>query len=340
MAIFLKQSFDKSIPVRSFWIWPFFAIFSNSVGNPQSITTQASLPQESSDEILNEIYAAIKDSLVSRGEICITYVNKLCASGDLLTTSRQMHSLCNKHILFSPCMHERLLEATGEKNDIDMVFQIFKVFLVSCDSIRLTSYLILAGMFVKPNHPVILLKFIREVSEMVFPRNEIVLNRLIFAIDKCGHVDKALFVFDHMKSMECKPHLVTYNTIFGILGQPGKADEILHEFAAMEKANLIPDIVTYNTLLTSSWKVGRFDLCLVYFKEMSERGVQPDLLTYKALIESLGRSGKIEEALRIFEEMKRKRIHLSTHIYQALIFSLKRTGKMELALKFSKEMED
>lgn len=332
--------YAKSIPVRIFWIWPFFAIYSNSFHNRQSIPTQASPPQESNDEILNEILAAIQDSSVSREEICATYLSKLCTAGDLLSAARLLNSLCTKHIFFSPCAYERLLVAAGEENDIDVLLKIFKDFLVSCDSIRLTTYLILAGVFVKHNDPVMLLKFIKEVSEMVIPRNEIVLNRLIFAFDKCGHVDKALFVFDHMKSLECEPDLVTYNTILGIFGRLGKIDEMLHEFAAMKKADLIPDIVTYNTLLTSLWKVGRFDLCLVYFKEMSERGVQPDLRTYKALIESLGRSGKIEEALRVFEEMKLKRIQPSIHIYRALIFSLKRTGKMELALKFSKEMKE
>ncbi|KAL2483215.1 pentatricopeptide repeat-containing protein [Forsythia ovata] len=333
-------SYVKSIPVRTFWIWPFFAIFSHSVGNRQSIATQVSPPQESTNEILNEILVAIEESSVSREEICNTYVNKLCTAGDLLAAARLMQALIEKHIFLSPHAYEHLLEAAGEKNDIDLHLQIFKDFLVSCDSVRLTSYLILARVFVKFNDPVILLKFIREVSEMVFPRNEIVLNRLIFAFAKCGHVDKALFVFDHMKSLECKPDLVTYNTILGILGRLGRVDEMLHEFAAMKNVDLIPDIVTYNTLLTSLWKVGRFDLCLVYFREMSDRGVQPDLRTYKALIESLGRSGKIEEALRIFEEMKRKRIQPSIHIYRALIFSLKRTGKMELALKFSKEMKE
>lgn len=110
---------------------------------------------------------------------------------------------------------------------------------MSCDSIRLTLFLILARMFVKHNDPVILLKFISEVSEMVFSQNEIVPNRLIFAFDKCGHVDKALFVFDNMKSLECKPDLVTYNTILGILGQLGKVDEMLHEFVRFGDPNYV-----------------------------------------------------------------------------------------------------
>ncbi|KAI3457243.1 hypothetical protein Pfo_013906 [Paulownia fortunei] len=336
MAVFLVQSFVKYIPIRVSRVWS-LAVLSSSIGNRLSSSTQVSL-EETTDEILNQILAAGQDPSFSGEEICIGYIQKLCADGNLLAAARLPQTLRGKHIFLGPRAYNYLLEAANRKNDIDMLSEVFKDLLVSCGSIRLTSYLIVARAFGKHNDPAMMLNFIREVCEMELPRIDIVLNRVIFALAKCGHVDNALLIFDHMKSLKCKPDLVTYNTVLAILGRLGQVDDMLCVFASMKTVDLIPDIVTYNTILNSLHKMGRLDLCLLYFKEMSERGIQPDLLTFKALIESLGRSGNIEKALKIFDEMRRKQIRPSIHIYRALIFSLKRMGKIELALKFSTEM--
>lgn len=215
-----------------------------------------------------------------------------------------------------------------------------RIFFVSGGSVGLDSYLVVARGFGKQSSRAMLLNFIRELHEMELPRIDIVLNRFIHALGKCGHPDNALLVFENMKSSEHTPDIITYNTDLTILGRLGKVEEMLRVFSSIREVGLLPDVFTYNTLLNSLRKMGRLDLCLVHFKEMIERGIQPDLLTFKALIESFGRAGKIEEALKIFEEMKNRQISPSIPIYRALIFSLKKMGKMELALKFSKEMND
>ena len=112
---------------------------------------------------------------------------------------------------------------------------------------------------------------------MIFPRSATVVNRIILAFAECGQIDNALLIFDHLKSLKCKPDLFTYNTVLGILGRVGCADEMLHEFAFMKEANVVLDIVSYNTLINSLRKLGKLDLCLVFLKEMEERGFKPDL---------------------------------------------------------------
>ncbi|KAK4438634.1 hypothetical protein Salat_0197900 [Sesamum alatum] len=338
MAVFLVQGFVKHSQIRVSCVWS-FSVLSNSIGNRLSLSTQVSL-EETADEIVNHILAAGEDHSVSREEVCISYMRKLCAAGNLLAAARIPQTLRGKHIFLGPRAYNCLLEAADRKNDIDMLSQVFKDLLVSCGSVRFTSYLIVARALGKRNDPAMLLNFIRDVCEMDFPRVDVVLNRVIFALGKSGHVDNALLVFDHMKSLKCKPDLVTHNTVLAILGRLGRVDDMLREFTFMKTVDLVPDIVTYNTVLNSLRKMGRLDLCLVHFKEMNDRGIQPDVLTCKALIESLGRSGNIEEALRVFDQMKYKQIRPSIHIYRALIFCLKRMGKTELALKFSAEMKE
>lgn len=336
MAIFLVKGFVKFIPIRvSRTALP---VFANSVGNGLSLSTQIS-PEETANELLNQILAAGEDSSISREDFCIGYIRKLCAAGNFTVAARIPQFLRDKNIFVSPRVYNYILEAAERKNDIDLLSQVFKDLLVSCGSVGSDSYLVVARCFGKQNSHA-MLNFIRELHEMELPRIDIVLNRFIHALGKCGHPDDALLVFENMKSLGYQPDLVTYNTVLAILGRLGQVEEMLRVFSSINEVGLLPDIFTYNTVLNSLRKMGRLDLCLVHFKEMIERGIQPDLLTFKALIESFGRSGKIEEALKIFEEMKYRQIRPSVPVYRALIFSLKKMGKMELALKFSKEMND
>ncbi|KAL6529574.1 hypothetical protein OROGR_015197 [Orobanche gracilis] len=332
----VSQSFAKHILVRSSRVCS-VAVLSNSIPNRSSFSTQISF-EETTAEILNRINSVVEDPSISREEICLSYIRKLCADGNLLAAARLPESLRGKQIFVGPRAYNHLLEAADAINDIEMLSQVFIDLLVSCGSVTLDSYLIVARTIGKHHHTV-LLNFIARVCKSELQRIDIVLNRFIYALGKCGYADSALFVVDHMKSLKIKPDLFTYNIVLAVLGRLGRADELLRVFEFMKTIDLItPDIVTYNTVLHCVRKMGRLDLCLLYFKEMGEKGIRPDLITYKALVESLGRSGNIEEALKVFYEIKRRGITPSVHIYRALIFSLKKMGKIELASELSTEM--
>ncbi|XP_059661991.1 pentatricopeptide repeat-containing protein At1g11900 [Cornus florida] len=335
-----RTSYITSIPLDVSRIWPFFAAIVNRfVGNYQSLATQASPSEERiADDILNQILSAIEKDPLSSREICTTYIEKLTRSKNLSAAAKLLQSLRDKHIFLSHNAYNLLLAAAGKENDDELISQIFRDLLVLCNSMSSVSYSCLAKAFTNTVDHVLLLRFVEEVSELTFPSSATVLNRIIFAFAECGQIDKALLIFDHMKSLKCKPELVTYNTVIEILGCVGRVDEMLHEFGSMKEANIKPDIISFNTLINSMRKVGRFDLCSVFFKEMRERGLEPDLRTYTALIESFGRSGKVEESLRLFDEMKQRHIHPSIYIYRSLIGNLKKMGKLELAMTLSEEM--
>ncbi|KZV22259.1 pentatricopeptide repeat-containing protein [Dorcoceras hygrometricum] len=330
----MKNSFSR---VRR--IGPFYDFLRSSVGN-QSLATKVTPFEVNPDEILSQTLAAIEDPSVSKEETCFRFIKALCVAGNHSDAVRLIQSLHSKNITFSLHTYSYLLQSAGEMENVHLLSEIFKDLVVSCGKLELTSYLILAGALAKHNDSTLLLKFVEEISEMELVRKDIVLNRLIFALGKCGHVEKARLVFSHMKNLDCKPDLVTYNTILTFLGRLGRVDEMLEEFNFMKTVPVLPDVVTYNTMLNSLRKMGRLDLCLAYFKEMSERGLPPDEYSFKALIEVLGRSGNIQDALKVFDDMKCRGINQSIHIYRALIFSLKKMGMIRLALEFSKEMNE
>lgn len=325
-----------SISVSSSLISPFFTFI--NFGKYRSLATHDSPDEvEVTNEVSNQILATIENGPESSTEICTSYIDKLCRAGSLLAAARLLQSLRDKHILLSPKAYNLLLGAASERHDIDLLSQVFKELLLSHVSLSSTSYLNVAKAFARTNDIFQLLRFVKEVSTLTFPSATVV-NRIIFAFAECGQIDKALLIYDQMKSLRCKPDLVTYNTILDILGSAGRMDEMLHEFASMKEAGIIPDLISYNTLLNNLRKVGRLDRCLVYFKEMDENGIEPDLLTYTALIEGFGRSGNIEESLRLFSEMKLRCIRPSIYVYRSVINNLKKAGKVELAMKYLEEM--
>ncbi|KDP43170.1 hypothetical protein JCGZ_22722 [Jatropha curcas] len=337
--VFPRKSCMISIPVASTWISPLVMGITEIIVNYKLIASQASLDEEEVlERNLNQIFSAIENAPKSTAKICAAYIENLCKAGDISIAARVLQSLWNKNIFLGPDAYNIVLAAAGERNNIEILSQVFRDLVMSYRSLPSTSYFNLAKGFVNNNDHVLLLRLVKEVSELAYPRSTLVINRIIFAFAESRQFDKALLIFDRMKELRCKPDLVTHNTVLDILGRAERIDEMLHEFGSMKEAGIIPDFISYNTLLNHLQKAGRLELCLVYIKEMGESGIEPDLLTYTALIHGLGRLGKIEESLRLFSEMKMKQVHPSIYIYRSLINSSKKMGKMELAMALLEEM--
>lgn len=340
VRFFLRKNCITSIPVGSRWILPHFATITEVIGHHRQLTTRASFDEEEiKDDHLNQMLEAVENSPeCTTRKVGTAYVHNLCKAGNLFAAVRLLRLLCDKNIFIGPCAYNIILVTASEKNDVEILSQVFKDLILSFPSLPSSLYLKLARGFVKSNDDVQLLRLVKEVSELTFPSSTKVVNRFIFAFAECGQFDKAILIFEQMENLKCKPDLVTYNTVLDLLGRAGRIDEMLGEFASMKEAGILPDFISYNTLLNQLTKVGRLDLCSVYFRDMVENGIEPDLLTYTALIWSFGQSGNIEESLRLFNEMKTKQIRPSIYIYRSLIASLKKMGKVELAMTFLEEM--
>ncbi|KAK8617420.1 hypothetical protein V6N13_080336 [Hibiscus sabdariffa] len=332
------HNYFTSISVGFPCIRLFYPIVSKIVGNYNSLATQAAPDDEGlADEFLNQILATYRNTPNSSREKCNAYVHNLCKAGNLSMAIRLLQSLRDKNI-FVPIAYETLLAAAAERNQIDISFEVFKDLLVFHRQLSSACYLNLARSCADTNDRTALIRYVKQVSELAFPNNTIVINRIIFAFGECRQIEKALLIFNQMKGFGCKPDVITYNTILDILGRVGRVDEMVYEFTTMKEAGFVPDFITYNTLLNNLRKVGRLDMCLLFFREMGDSGIEPDLITFREMIEVFGRSGNTEVALKLFSEMKQRNIRPSIYIYRSLIDILKKAGKLDLAMSFSEEM--
>lgn len=230
-----------------------------------------------------------------------------------------------------------LLRQACEAGDFAHFAKVFRHLLLSKAAPDLTSYMYVARALGDLEDPELMLKFVREILEITHGRGPTVVNRIIFAAGRYGHIDKSLIMFQELKRDQRCLDVVTFNTVLDMLGKAGRVDQMLHEVKLMDELGHSPDIVTYNTVINCLRWLGRFDLCKSFATEMFDRGICPDLRTYSALIDGFGRAGRITEALEVFEEMKKSH-QPSIYIYRALISDLKKAGRIELAQKLLEEM--
>ncbi|KAG8068290.1 hypothetical protein GUJ93_ZPchr0005g14870 [Zizania palustris] len=270
------------------------------------------------------------------GSACTAYVEKLCRSGDLPVAVRILCQLHDENIHVGLDTYNMLLEQTGEVNNFILFAKVFRYLLLSKIAPDLTSYTNVAKALHKLDDYELILKFVRQVLEITHDRDPTVMNRIIFATAKYGHIDKSLIIFEELKKDQ-RLDVVTFNTILDMLGKTGQVDQMLHEVKLMNELGHSPDIVTYNTVINCLRRLGRLDQCKIFAREMLERGINPDLRTYTSLIDSFGRAGHITEALEMFDQMKMSH-QPSIYVYRALIGGLKKAGRIELAEKLSEEM--
>ncbi|KAL9247110.1 hypothetical protein vseg_020575 [Gypsophila vaccaria] len=318
-------------------IVPVFAVLSSFESSVKSIVTQ-SCPdkEEPTYEFVNQVVCTIENTSSNR-EIR-NQIERLCRYESVSAIANLLKQLHSKRIVLDCDALDIILTATSKQNNVELSLQIFKDLLLSSECLSSRCYCNFATAFTNTDDCELLFKFIKEIADEMLHNNVLILNRIIFSFAEARQIKKALQIFEYMKSLKCKPDLITYNTVLGILGRAGQFDEMLAEFASMKETNIVPDIVTYNTLLNNMQKFGRLDLIIEYTREMNGKGLMLDLRTYTTLIESFGRSGRINEALKLFNAMKQGNIRPSIYIYRSLINNMKKMGKFETATSLLNEM--
>ncbi|GMH27810.1 hypothetical protein Nepgr_029653 [Nepenthes gracilis] len=151
---------------------------------------------------------------------------ELCRAGSISTIAKFLQLSHHKHSFLSDKAYNILLTTASEKNDIELLLQIFKYLLVSSESLGSQSYLNLAKAFAYTSDCIPLLTFVTEVLELAFQRRAVVMNRILYAFSEYRLTNKAVMIYNHMKILKFKLDLVTYNAIFGILGRASHTDDL------------------------------------------------------------------------------------------------------------------
>ncbi|CAO2838920.1 unnamed protein product [Amaranthus hypochondriacus] len=115
---------------------------------------------------------------------------------------------------------------------------------------------------------------------------------------KCGCIDEGTMVFRRMTTRD----IVSWNAMISGLAQNGCSDKALELFEEMRSKGIKPDNVTFVNILSACSHMGFVDRAWDYFKMISsEYGLEPGLEHYACMIDVYSRAGRLTEAKEVIE---------------------------------------
>lgn len=115
---------------------------------------------------------------------------------------------------------------------------------------------------------------------------------------KCGCIDEGNAVFQRMPERD----VVSWNAMISGLAQNGCSDKALELFDGMRSEGIKPDNVTFVNILSACSHIGLVERALGYFKTMSaEFRIEPGLEHYACMVDVYSRAGRLTEAKEFIE---------------------------------------
>ncbi|KAL1824479.1 hypothetical protein ACET3Z_011257 [Daucus carota] len=152
-----------------------------------------------------------------------------------------------------------------------------------------------------------------------------VCNALVDMYAKCGSLNRALSVFNGMRTRD----LVSWNAIIHGLAMHGNGSGALQLFTRMKQEGFVPDKVTLVSVLCACTHGGFVDDGIQYFYNMErDYGVTPEIEHYGCIIDLLGRGGRLNEAFQLVHDMP---IKPNNVIWGALLGACRMHNAVELA---------
>jgi pentatricopeptide repeat protein len=156
---------------------------------------------------------------------------------------------------------------------------------------------------------------------------------LIEMYSKCGHVDKALKVFERMKGRDA----AAWTAIICGLATNGQANRALELFEEMKVGRAKPDGITFIGVLNACCHSGLVDEGRKHFQAMKEvYHIEPRIEHYSCLVNLLGRAGVLDEAEKLICGMPVDNDTMP--LYGALLTACKAHDNVEMSKRLMKRI--
>lgn len=180
-----------------------------------------------------------------------------------------------------------------------------------------------------------------EVSEQVqtqlmkseFYNNIKMGSALIDMYSKCGRIEDARRVFDHMPER----NVFSWTSMIDGYGKNGYPNEALDLFNIMKcKYHVEPNCVTFLSALSACGHAGLVDMGLEIFESMERYySLKPTMEHYACLVDLLGRAGSLHQAWEFVLTMPEKP---GSNVWAALLGSCQLHGNVEMANIAAKQL--
>ncbi|KAK2973064.1 hypothetical protein RJ640_002631 [Escallonia rubra] len=117
---------------------------------------------------------------------------------------------------------------------------------------------------------------------------------------KCGHVQKALHIFNSMR----EKNLQSWTVMISGLADNGNGEAAISLFTKMEEGDLKPDGMSFSGILSACSHLGLVVEGQKYFERMLKvYNIRPTMEHYGCMVDMFGRAGMIEEAYQLIRSM-------------------------------------
>ena len=162
--------------------------------------------------------------------------------------------------------------------------------------------------------------------------NTITCSALINACGKSKQWEKALDVFREMKADGVEANIFTYSALISACAKGRQLDKALEVFRECQVSGVEPDAITYGTVIAACEKGKRCDEALDIFRQMRAKNVDANVITYNSVLSACDRAGRADDALDIFAQMRKEGVKPDKHSYAAVIGACATGGKLDEAM--------
>lgn len=158
------------------------------------------------------------------------------------------------------------------------------------------------------------------------PLNDNLSAGLIDMYAKCGNIENALQVFNHVRDQASS--VSPWNAVICGLAMHGHANMSLRVFSDLQKTNIKPNSITFLGVLSACCHAGLVVTGKRYFESMkSIYKIDPNIKHYGCMVDLLGRAGCLEEAKLLIESMPMK---ADVVIWGTMLAASKTHGNVEI----------
>ncbi|XP_068656545.1 putative pentatricopeptide repeat-containing protein At1g69350, mitochondrial [Aristolochia californica] len=167
-----------------------------------------------------------------------------------------------------------------------------------------------------------------------FKTNKFVDTALVDMYSKCGDLDTARRVFDHMKERS----LVSWSSIIGGYGMHGQIKTAISLFSQMVELGIEPNEATFMIILSACSHSGSVEEGQFYFEMMQSKFcIVPNLDLCTCMVDLLSRAGHVESAYNFIKTME---ITPNASVWGALLNGCRIHRRMDMADKIQAEISD
>jgi pentatricopeptide repeat protein len=226
--------------------------------------------------------------------------------------------------------YNTMMKAAAKRRDVQACFKILDAVNAAKLDPDDVTFSTLLDVCIDENEHELASVALEQMCESGVKMNCVLLTTLMKGFIRSKHLDKAMALFDTMRSdgSQVKPDMITYSMLIKAqcdAQDMGKALQILEEM--LQNSCEVDDVV-FTHLIEGCCHVSNVQLAEKLFRDMLLAKIQPSVYTLTALVKVYGKCGQSEKAwehVRMMEE--RFNLRPTVVIYTCLISGLNRQRK-------------